>query len=488
MMLADLLTTLETRGALKPSRVPAIKTSLKSLAEALGHTSLDACPVAWALREEATLATELEDHWRAMENKGRPAGASTRRNTRNNIRKVFTLADAHGLLAKPLPPVLLAPTTRQDFQRAQIATAPYQATYRPQLGSRYFGLPERDWPPDIQEGFRGYRERCGFRIRARTFERYTKDLICYLGYLAHVVGGVPTWGDVFDAVKLRAFVTWHGARVGRPISAQGRQVVITVVAMANVLKHHHADALAAFLKTLKAPAPLHNKRLHMVTLRELDAVADALLAEGRTPYIAHAPLRHPGVHRVTLFQKGVMLKILVRVPLRQRNIRELQLEKHLYKDPTTGHWHLHLRGDDLKMGTRGGRVNEYKLNLSADTDGLVPVLEEFLRDYRPRLPGATDSPFLFLTKCGNPYSVVSLRLELRTAVAMRTGGKRFYPHLIRTIFATECLTDDDKPDWTTVAVMLGDKVGTVMAHYHDLVDQAHHPKAKALVARRLRTG
>ena len=115
------------------------------------------------------------------------------------------------------------------------------------------------------------------------------------------------------------------------------------------------------------------------------------------------------------------------------------------------------------------------------------MLEEFLRVYRPRLPGAATSPFLFLTQYGTPYTQRSLHTELSGAVAMRTG-QRFYPHLIRTIWATEYLTADEKPDWITAAVMLGDKVATVMARYHDLVDQAHHPKAKAFLDKALRTG
>jgi hypothetical protein len=36
--------------------------------------------------------------------------------------------------------------------------------------------------------------------------------------------------------------------------------------------------------------------------------------------------------------------------------------------------------------------------------------------------------------------------------------------------------------------MLGDKVSTVMTYYHDLVDQEHHPKASAFLAKKLRTG
>src|SRR4030095_8605853 len=152
------------------------------------------------------------------------------------------------------------------------------------------------------------------------------------------------------------------------------------------------------------PEPLHTKRAHWVSLRELEAVAEACLAEGRTPYSTNPAIRHPGARRAVQFEHGVMLKLLVRVPIRQRNLRELRLEHNLYKDPQTGHWHLHFSGSDLKIGMRQGRANEYNIDLSADTKNLVPVLEEWLREYRPRLRGAQDSPFLFLTQYGRPFS------------------------------------------------------------------------------------
>src|SRR5688572_1502815 len=103
MTLADLLTELSTRGAMKTSRVPAMKTSLKYLAEALGHSSADACPADVALRQEATWAKSLETYFATLTTPNRTISAYTRRNVRNDIRKVFKLAETHGLLTAPLP-------------------------------------------------------------------------------------------------------------------------------------------------------------------------------------------------------------------------------------------------------------------------------------------------------------------------------------------------------------------------------------------------
>ena len=486
MTLADLLTELSIRSALKKSRVPAMKTSLKYLAEALDHEGPEQCLADAALSQEATWGKDLETHFGALEAQGRTISAYTRRNVRNDIRKIFTLAETHGLLEAPLPSRLLPkPDNRHAFRRSQRATAPYQTTYRPQSGPRHFGLPQAQWPPDITQGFQAYRARCGLRLRETTFRGHARRLEAYLGYLANICGRPPAWEDLFDAAGLTEFVRWHAARLERPITRQGHLVVATVAAMAHVLKHPHAGALGDLRQMLPTPAPMHTKRNHMVKLRDLEAVAEACLAEGRAPYVVDPRASNPGARRASHFQRGVMLKLLVRIPLRQRNVRELRLEKHLYQDEG-GHWVLHFSGADLKIGERQGRINEYRLNLSEDAPDLLPVLEEFRTVYRPRLPQATTSPFLFLTQKGTPYTQRALHTELSETVAMRTG-KRFYPHLIRTIWATEYLTDD-APDWTTAAVMLGDKVATVMASYHDLVDEPHHAKAKAFVAKQLGKG
>ena len=62
MTFADLLTALEAEGALPSSRAKDCKTSLRYLAHALGHGSLDACPVATACLKEDTWGAALETH------------------------------------------------------------------------------------------------------------------------------------------------------------------------------------------------------------------------------------------------------------------------------------------------------------------------------------------------------------------------------------------------------------------------------------------
>ena len=75
MTLADLLTTLETRGALTASRMKDCKTSLKYLAAALGTASPEQCPVDAACHDGTTWTVALETHFATLEAQGRTISA-----------------------------------------------------------------------------------------------------------------------------------------------------------------------------------------------------------------------------------------------------------------------------------------------------------------------------------------------------------------------------------------------------------------------------
>ena len=230
----------------------------------------------------------------------------------------------------------------------------------------------------------------------------------------------------------------------RSISVHGRSVVF-IAAMAVVLEHPARRALADFRNALPPPAPCTQTE----TLGHPWPpwrVADACLAEGRAPYIFRKRTPTLACTGRPVSNRGDA-KATCEVPLRQRNVRELRLGT-ISTRIRDGHWQLHFRGDELKIGTRRGKVNTYRVNLTDYCPEFIPVLEEFLREYRPRLPGPATSPHLFLTYRGNPFTQRSLDGELSSAVVRRTG-QRFYPHLIRTIWATEYL--EKTQDFATAA-------------------------------------
>ena len=490
MTMAELLQALTARQALPAGRVKDIKTSLNYLAEALGHHSPDQCPVDSSLQDVETWLTRLESRFAVLTAQGRTISGKTRSNTRNNLRVLFRAAAAQGLVAVIPPAALLPKAKRMAVEARWREEAPYKSSYHHGTPRhlRAYGLQQRDWPADIHAGWQAYLSQCDLTIREVRHTLVAENLVLYWGYLAHIEGHQPTWEDLFDQERLRAFVRWHAARLHQhPITNAGHLAVITAAMVAKVLGRPDARSLADFRNSLQPPTPLHIKRDHWVSLAEIDAAADAWLQDGRLPTAPRKDTKHPGGRNAGRFQKGVILKLLVRVPLRQRNVRELKLGRNLYQDHEE-HWQLHFRGAELKIGMRGQTVNEYKIDLTTYCPDFILVLEDFLKTYRPKLPNAEASPFLFLTSVnGRPFSQMGLTLELRTAVGLRTAkAVRFHPHMIRTIWATEYLQKTQ--DFTTAAVLLGDTLQTVMKTYYDVVNKDHHAKAATFLASALRAG
>jgi hypothetical protein len=475
MTFAELLATLEAQGAVAPSRAKDLRTSLTYLARALGHAGLDDATLCDACRDPARWTAALATHFAALAAEGKPKGMITQRNTKGNIRAAFRAAEKLGLLAEPLPSTLLKSPGREAFRKQKRGTSFYKNTYGPDAQTPYH-LKQDQWPKDIVKGWKAYVQKTGFRLRATTLETYSKCLASYFGYVRTIRGETPTWKALFDAEKVADYVRWHAARNKRTLTVHGRMTATIITAIAHVLEHPGHEALRVFTGTLKPPTPLHTKRNHMLPLNLLDKAADSFIAEGRLPVIPvkRRVSQHVGAQRAHRFQAGLILKLLIRVPLRQRNIREMQRDTHLTQDPATGHWHLEYQGDDLKIGYRGEKVNTYRIDLTEYCPSLIPLLEEWLNVRRPAIKGAADSDYVFLTLGGRPHDTSSFYKYITELVEMRTG-RRFYPHLVRTMWLSEYLHNGG--DITVAATMLGDKPETALKNYHDFLTQDHHKRA-----------
>lgn len=481
--LAGMLAALEEKGALRPNRVKDYKTSLRYLAAALGYPALEQCPVCEVCRDPDQWLAALHAHFETLESAQRTISGQTRSNTRNNIRVVFRAAEVHGLLQAPLPPTLLPMRGNTSaFMDAFRRATPYAHIFGKERPDGHWLHPSQ-MPPDIVRGFEDYKDRCGERLRATTFTTYAGSLRGYVGYIIEVEGlSAPQWADLFQVARLKAFVRWHTQRRDNHTPSHAVNVVRMIGAMANVLEHPERTAIAAYRQTLKQPAPLRRHRDHWVERQKLEEVAQACLAEGRLPVHHTRKSRHPGLDRAGVFQRGVILALLVRLPLRQRNVREMQLGRHLAQDRMTGEWHVEFRGPDLKIGNRGQDVNTYTVNLSAFAPDWVTILEEYLTLYRPKFPNAASSRFVFLTQYGKPHSSRSLHAAVSEPVALHTG-QRFYPHLMRTIWATAYIEETN--DYQTAATMLGDTLQVCLKTYYKAERANQQAKASAFNTRTL---
>jgi hypothetical protein len=167
---------------------------------------------------------------------------------------------------------------------------------------------------------------------------------------------------------------------------------------------------------------------------------------------------------------SLILRFLVRRPLRQRNIRDMQLQRNLYKDHD-GLWRIRFSGPELKVARRDGGVNRYECLFPED---LVPWLEEYVTIWRPRLATAGEA-HVFLNSKGRPFT--ANRLTGAVAVTtMRFARVGVTPHLIRDVFATEYLKQHPG-DAAGVAKRLGNTIQVVYKHYAHLLDQAADARA-----------
>ena len=488
MTLEDLVSTLVARQALPSGRVKDIRTAITYLATALGTDGPAQCLVDVAKQEVDAGLPALGTYFQTLETDGHVLSAKTRSNHRGNLRLLLRAAEAQGLTTAPLRAPLRPLPTRAVVSLQQRETALYPGVWHAPSPARNYGLHQAEWPPDIVAGWQAYLARRSRRLRDVTVRGHAQRLESYLGYIAHIKGAAPSWEGCFVPATINEFLTWNAKRVGRTsISTFGHAVVQTLAAIAKVLERSDARALADFRNELPIPARLHNKDLHWVSLAQLDAVADACLRLGRAPLVGHEGRQHAGRYRASTFQRGVMLKLLVRVPLRQRNLRELRLGPNLYQDRKPqgqkGDWHVRFQGDELKIRERRGEINTYHINLTEETDGFVPVLEEFLETYRPRMHGSATWKHLFLTISGRPFVADSLYSELADTVYQHTG-QHFYPHLIRSIWATEYITATG--DVVTAAHMLGDTVQVVLKDYNEVIERVHKAKAKDFLAKALK--
>jgi hypothetical protein len=177
--------------------------------------------------------------------------------------------------------------------------------------------------------------------------------------LAYDPPPVATADDLLSVARLDRFVRWQAQRWGVRVTSSAVKVAHLLRHLANYTQSPAAAALIAYCARLPEADPVHDKARAWLTLAELDAVGLELWAEAQRPVASRRagtgrPIQRPGLYRALQAGWALMLRLLVRVPLRQRNLREMRLEKHLYRDGA-GHWHLAFAGEELKVGRRRGR-------------------------------------------------------------------------------------------------------------------------------------
>jgi hypothetical protein len=159
------------------------------------------------------------------------------------------------------------------------------------------------------------------------------------------------------------------------------------------------------------------------------------------------------------------------LPWRQRNIRECRLgdpetanlffaplptlihvakpkwvEEALAKDPKKSFWQFYFREDETKIGQKVRGILPRRL---------IPLLEEYLADHRPRLVAKEDPGTLFVNEDGHAvgYQIMTYHVS---EIVLKYAKRRTTPHLFRDAFAYAFL-ETHPEDFLTLSKILWHK-------------------------------
>jgi integrase len=362
----------------------------------------------------------------------------------------------------------------------------------------------REMPAGLEQEIQSYLQWCqrivqpgrphSVKKRATTCQAVYEALRRMAGFAVrfqHLPAELLTLRDLCDPVLVHGFIQWWVEERRRTLTPGLRNMIVNLEVIARhwLKELTMAEALKALLKgDLAVADAVRDKRTRWLSLAQIDAVGQTVYPlnptrledfwEARTiqRHLAD-PTRYPLPSKTCNLTRyaywvgvSLMLRFLVRRPLRQRNLREMQWPRNLYQDHESL-WRIRFSGQELKVDRRDGGVNRYECLFPPD---LVPLLEEYLTVWRPRLakPGEAH---VFLNSIGRPFTANRLT-SVVAVTTMRFARVGVTPHLIRDIFATEYLKQ--RPgDAAGVAKRLGNTIQVVYKHYAHLLDQEAETRA-----------
>jgi hypothetical protein len=471
-----LLDLLVSRQLLAGTRAKDLKTALRRLSDAT-QTPIDAFDL---LTLERTYKATLQHYFATSEP---PPSAYTQRNVLQNLHQFYRLLFEHGLLMPSRSTLRKKPYRRQVLANAR-DESPYRHRTSAALTRYYY--PMDLWPKALRQPFEAFCLGQTFKVRESTQENYRNHMTAYVSYgLSLDSPRLTTWDQVFETDRLTRFIIWHAKRVdaGR-ISYMGLQVARLLRTIANATHRPEADALHTLIKDLPAVRPLHDKQAayHRISAQELESVGLVLLNTSHQPLRGNAPFKNerPGLLRATTNQTALLLRLLWRVPLRSRNIREMELGKNLFRD-AQGIWTIRFMGDELKVDQRRGKINIFQARWP---DELVTHLDEYLTIFRPRFPHADISSLVFPNRQGVKQTHAGFYYRISQPIYIHLR-KRLFPHLVRSLWTDSWI--ESGGDVATGAYMLNNAVTTMLEHYHDFYAQSHVEKAYEFNQKKLKS-
>lgn len=296
-------------------------------------------------------------------------------------------------------------------------------------------------------------------IREVSFKIYQDFTLCFLGWLKNVQG----WEIASISLELMTskdlleeFVAW-GISVRGNSYAWACRASECAVSIAKWIYHRRSkkrsyrdiqeiEELKDYRAEMQKKRSQEPRRLNLeeklITFEECEAIVQYLrqcCAPRRSRKSKSAGERCKGEMKsetsiLRWWQRYLIIAILTYCPVRQREIRELELGKTLFREPEG--YKVKLRPEDHKTGSKTGKGREYWL-----PQHLTQDLEHWINEWRPKANVKHNFVFFSVGGNGKPHSIGQPLTTPNVSAMVPTimykfTGKRPSPHTFRNIAIT----------------------------------------------------
>lgn len=291
-------------------------------------------------------------------------------------------------------------------------------------------------------------------ISKETFRSYQENICCFLGWYQNIQG-VPPEALCLEQLAtlelLKQFVGWGVNQRGNGYG-WATQVGYAALAVAKWLNPQskrknfsdieQVEDIREYVCYLREQhrneEPRQNLDEQRMTFHEAQKVVE-YLKQCCNPKDNYGEERSESAVRKS-WQRYLLVAIFTYCPVRQREVRELEMNKTLFRE-ADGYW-VKLTKTQHKAGSKTRKGREYPLpkHLSAD-------LDEWLQKWRPQVPTSHNLVFICTGSNRNPESrgqplkasdvtdVVSATVYKATSILFN-NPRRTAPHMFRRIAVT----------------------------------------------------
>jgi len=322
------------------------------------------------------------------------------------------------------------------------------------------------------------------KIRRVSAERLQQSLSTLYGYTVNIrkTAGIASLRELLQRPIVGDYVSWSLNERKK----QGASFITQIGAIQAAVSAHPAykDENWAWLKGVQEGIP--SDSFEEVKLRKAQKYLEYAVLEKIPGKIHAVRAQHAGVARAALVLEELLIKWLLILPWRQRNIRECRIggaNPNVFKSKIPPfsfidkpRWAIEeeARNPDAEFWQFRFSKEETKTRIAVHAllpRPLIGILEEYRSESRPTLLNGRNCDTLFVSSVGSVMDQEYVS-NLVSDLTLRYGGRRVTPHLFRDIVAFAWLKTHPK-DYLTLSKMLWHKnISTTIKYYGSRFNEA----------------